>query len=164
MKKKTLFLTRTALIAALYVAVTCICESVGLASHAVQFRLSEALCVLPVYTSAAVPGVTIGCLLFNLFYTGNILDIVFGTLATLIGAVFARLLKNHPYIAGLPTVISNTVIIPFVIALGTSEGNLASVPFFMLTIFIGEAVSCWLLGTLLLVSLKKYKKYLFDDN
>ena len=157
MKSKTLFLTRAAVIAALYVALTCLSDLLGLAKGAVQIRISEALCVLPAISFCAVPGVTVGCLIFNFFFSGNILDIIFGTLATLIGSLFATLLKKHKYLSFIPTVVSNTVIIPFVIALGTTDGNLASVPFMMLTIAVGELISCALLGSLLLKALEKHR-------
>ena len=85
------FLCYAATIAALYVALTLISGALGLASGAIQIRISEALCVLPVFTPAAIPGVTIGCLIYNIIGSGNILDVVFGTLATLIGAIGATL-------------------------------------------------------------------------
>ncbi len=161
MKSKTLFLTRAAAIAALYVALTCLSDVLGLAKGAVQLRISEALCVLPAFSFSAVPGVTIGCLIFNFFFSGNILDIIFGTLATFIGAVLASLFKKYKYLAFIPTVVSNMVIIPFVIALGTTDGNLASVPFMMLTVGLGELISCGVLGCLLIRALKKHQRTLF---
>ncbi len=157
MKGKTLFLTRSALIAALYVALTCISGALGLASGVIQIRISEALCVLPALMPSATFGVTLGCLIYNVFFSGNPLDMIFGTLATLLGALGATLFKKKPYLASIPTILSNILIIPFVIALGTSDGSLASVPFYMLTIGIGEVTACGIFGSVLIGALKKHK-------
>ena len=102
MKKNTKFLAKAGMIAAVYTALTLLSAAFGLASGAIQIRLSEMLCVLPVYTAAAIPGVTIGCLLSNLLCGGTVYDILFGTLATLIGAVLAFFLRKLPYLASLP--------------------------------------------------------------
>ncbi len=159
MKAKTLYLTEAALIAALYVALTCVSNALGLASGAVQVRISEALCVLPAIMPSALSGVTVGCLIFNVIFSGNPLDMIFGTLATLLGALGALFFKKRPYLASVPTVISNTLIIPFVIALGTSNGQLVSVPFYMLTVGIGEVISCGIIGSVLIGAMKKSKSH-----
>ena len=164
LNSKTLFITRAAVIAALYVALTLMSAIFGLDSKAIQVRFSEALCVLPIYTSAAVPGVTVGCFIYNLFFGVSPLDTVFGTLATLIGATctyYIRVFHKHPLLAGIPTVISNTLIIPFVIVFAFSDGNLALLPFTMLTVALGEIVSCMILGTVLLAALRKHRATLF---
>ena len=87
MTNKTLNLTRAAVIAALYVVLTMIANAAGLASGAIQIRISEALTILPVFTWAAVPGLTIGCLLANLLTGAAVWDIVFGAFATFLGAL-----------------------------------------------------------------------------
>ena len=86
----TLLLVQAAMIAALYVVLTFIANELGLASQAVQLRFSEALTVLPYFTPAAIPGLFIGCLLSNVLTGLALPDIVFGSIATLIGAVFTR--------------------------------------------------------------------------
>ena len=86
-KNQTLFLTQAAMIATIYVVLTGIAAGFDLANGAIQVRFSEALTVLPFFTPAAVPGLTIGCLLSNILFSGNIFDIIFGTLATLLGAL-----------------------------------------------------------------------------
>ena len=107
------YLTRAGVIAGLYVALTWISALLGLSGMgAIQLRLSEALCVLPYFTAAAVPGVTVGCLLANLLTGAALPDIIFGTLATLIGAVGTRCLRRNRYLAPLPPIAANTVIIP----------------------------------------------------
>ena len=155
----TKYLTQSGVIAALYVALTLLAKVFGLDSGQIQLRLSEALCVLPVFLPAAVPGLTIGCLLANLLCGNIIWDVVFGTLATLIGAIGTRLLRKRPLLALLPPILSNTIIVPFVLAYAYCLPG--SVPFFMLTVGIGEVLSCGLLGSLLYNTLDKHKNQLF---
>ena len=150
---KVRFLCHAAIIAALYVVLTLISAMLGLASNPIQVRISEALCVLPFFSAAAVPGVTIGCLIANIITSGNILDTVFGTLATLIGAVGARLLRKWKWTVSIPTIAANTLIIPFVLKYGFMLED--SVLFFAVTIFIGEFISAGILGTTLLLALRK---------
>lgn len=142
------------LVAALYVALSFLVQTLGLASNAVQFRLSEALCVLPFFTTAAIPGLTIGCFLFNLFSGCIWQDVVFGSLATLIGAMGAHLLRRFPYLMPLPTVLANTVIIPPVLAYGyhVEEG----IGFLFLTVGLGEVISAYVAGMVLWNTMKRY--------
>ena len=153
---KTLFLTRGALIAALYVALTYVSASLGLASGVIQVRLSEALIVLVIFMPEAVIGVTLGCLIANLMTGALIWDVIFGTLV-LVNVVFrAEILpKNIRWLATLPTVISNAIIIPFVLiyAYGASEAYY----FIMLTVGAGELISATGLGTALYFSLRRIR-------
>ena len=161
MKKhnKSAFLTQSGVIAALYVVLTLVAKAMGLDSGQIQLRLSEALCILPVFLPAAVPGLTVGCLLANIL-CGNIFwDVLFGTLATLIGAVGTRLLRKRPLLALLPPIAANTVIVPFVLAY--AYGLPGGVPLFMLTVGIGEVLSCGVLGRVLWKALDKRKEALF---
>ena len=93
-KNQTLFLTQAAMIATIYVVLTGIAAGFDLANGAIQVRFSEALTVLPFFTPAAVPGLTIGCLLSNILFSGNLFDIILGTRATLLGAVGTRMLRK----------------------------------------------------------------------
>lgn len=147
-KSNVLSLARGGMIAALYVALTYAAALVGLSSGAIQLRLSEMLTVLPAFLPEAVPGLYIGCLIANLLTTGNIYDILLGSLATLIGAISARMLrKAHPLLITLPTVIANALIVPLVIILSAGgEETFASFPYFALTVGIGEFLSAGLLG------------------
>ena len=161
MKKhnKSAFLSQSGVIAALYVVLTLVAKAMGLDSGQIQLRLSEALCVLPVFLPAAVPGLTVGCLLANIL-CGNIFwDVLFGTLATLIGAVGTRLLRKRPLLALLPPIAANTVIVPFVLAY--AYGLPGGMPLFMLTVGIGEVLSCGVLGRVLWKALDKRKEALF---
>ncbi len=158
-RARILYLTQAGLIAALYTVLTVLVGTLGLANGAIQLRLSEALCVLPIFTSAAIPGLGIGCLLSNLL-TGCIWqDVLFGTLATVIGAYGARLLRRLVWLVPIPTVLANTVIVPFVLAYGYGfEGGVA---YFMLTVGIGEVLSAYVCGMTVFAAVRPYAHKLF---
>lgn len=161
MNKKVLFICHAAMIAALYVVLTLVASSIDLASGNVQVRFSEALTILPFFTPAAIPGLTIGCLLSNLI-TGCVpLDILFGTIATLLGAVGSYALRGHQWLVPLPPILANVIIVPWVLRFG--YGMPLPIPFMMLTVGIGEIVSCYVLGMILLFALKKPGKALFRN-
>ncbi len=155
-KNNVVFLTRSAAIAAIYVVLTYLSYIFGLSSGALQVRLSEMLCVLPIFFPEAVIGLPVGCFIANLATSSPIWDTVFGTLATLIGAFGARLISKrralHP-IAPLPNVLANTMIIPFV--LKYSWGVSGALPLLVLSVGVGEIFSAWVLGLVLLGALKK---------
>ncbi len=169
-------LTRGGAIAALYVVLTLVAHAFGLDSKSIQFRLSEALTILPVFTFAAVPGLTVGCVLANLIAGCVPWDVVLGSVATLLGAIGTWLLRKKPKIAWLPPVLSNMFIIPIVIIFFYPiEPIVISIPFTdivlnlagdsylvnMITVGIGEVVCCGILGMLLYKALKKVP-HLFD--
>lgn len=151
--KKTRFLAHASIIAALYVVLTYLATLLGLSSNAVQIRFSEALTVLAAYTPAAIPGLFIGCFLSNIFAGGVIWDILFGSLATLLGALGTYALKKHKYLAPLPPIIANTLIVPFVLRYAYSAPG--SIGYFMLTVGAGEVISCGILGILLITAVNK---------
>jgi len=160
--KGILFLTRSAMIAAIYVVLTVFISAFNLASGVIQIRISEALTILPVFTTAAIPGLFAGCLISNLITGCAPFDVVFGSIATLIGAVGTYALrKKSPAIAALPPIISNTVIIPFVLKFVYDFPG--SIPFFMLTVGAGEVISCGILGVALYTALTPVKNRLFDS-
>ena len=155
----TLYLTRGAIIASLYVALTFLSSLMGLASGAIQLRLSEALTILPVIFPEAIPGLFIGCILANLLTSAAVWDVIFGSLATLIGALGAYLLRRLPmrwiWIATIPTVLANAVIVPFVIIF--AYGATDAYGFLFLTVGAGEILSAGVLGTLLYRLLRRTK-------
>lgn len=158
-RKHILFLCQSALIAALYTVLTMLVGSFGLASGVIQVRVSEALCILPIFTPAAIPGLTLGCLISNLLMSALWQDVLFGTLATLLGALGAYWLRRRSWAAPIPTVLANTLIIPPVLAYAYGfEGGLG---YFALTVGLGEVISAYLLGLLLYFSLKPHAKRLF---
>ena len=155
MTQKTKYVTASAAIAALYIILTAISALFSLDKGVIQLRLSEMLCVLPFLTPAAIPGLTIGCALSSLLFGAIPLDIIFGSLATLIGAFFTyHLRKKSLYLAVIPPIMSNTIIIPFV--LKYAYGINGMLTYFSLTVFIGEFICCGILGVLLYKSLPKH--------
>lgn len=160
--KKAYFITQAAVIAALYVVLTLFINAFDLASGAIQVRISEALTILPYFTPAAVPGLFIGCLLSNFMTGAAIWDIIFGSLATLIGAIGTYLLRKWKWCVPLPPILSNTIIIPFVLTY--AYGIPGGIPFFMLTVGAGEVLSCGVLGMILLFALQRYRNIIFKNN
>lgn len=142
--------------AALYVVLTLVSQMMGLASGLVQVRLSEALCVLPCFSQAAVPGLFIGCLIANLLAGSMPLDVIFGSIATLLGAIGTRLWRKNRYLCCLPPVISNTLIVP--VLLKYVYG--VALPLWLSALYIlaGESLSCMLFGQFVYTSVQKYIK------
>ncbi len=151
-RKKITNVAFAAIVAALYVVLTYIAAAMGLASNPVQIRFSEALTILPIFTPAAIPGLVVGCLLANILTGCALWDIVFGTLATLIGAIGTYLLRKHSILALIPPILSNTLIIPPVLMY--VYGFEGTYWYFTLTVFLGEVISCGILGYILQKSLK----------
>ena len=154
---KTQFITMAGAIAAAYVVLTFIAQTVGLASGAIQFRLSEVLTILPMFTTAAIPGLAVGCVLANILTGCALWDVVFGSIATLLGALGTHLLKKteNPYLGCLPPIISNMLIVPAVLM--KVYGAPESYWYLMLTVGIGEVVCCGVLGVIFYKVIKKRK-------
>ncbi len=155
-KSRTLSITQAAMIAALYVVLNLVSSLLGLSSGNIQIRLSESLTILPFFTPTAIPGLTIGCFLGNLLTGCPLIDVIFGSLATALGAIGSRLLRKNKVLILLPPIASNTLIVPFILKYG--YGLNLPLPFMMLTVGIGEIISCGILGSILLSSLKKNKR------
>ena len=157
-QNKVLFVAQAAMIAAIYVVLTIVGAS--FAFGPIQVRFSEALTILPVFTPAAVPGVFLGCLISNITAGCLLPDIIFGSLATLIGAIFTWMLRDKSkYLAPLPPIIANALVVPFVLKYAYMEP--LSIPFMMLTVGIGEIASCGVLGLCLHTALARYKNVIF---
>ncbi len=157
MSKSIQNLCYAALIAAIYVALTHLSNFFGLASGAIQLRLSEALTILPLLTPAAIPGLAIGCFLANLT-TGCLLwDIIGGTAATLLGALGTRYLSKSKWTGPIWPILANMLIVPFVLqyAYQLPGGYF----YFMLTVGIGEILCCGVLGIALYQVLRKTKLF-----
>ena len=159
LSKKTKFLTETALIAAIYVVLTMVSFAFGLDKGVIQLRLSECLAVLPVFTSAAVPGLAVGCALASFLSGGHLLDVLFGSLVTLTAAEVCYLLRGvikrqyGAFLAPLPNILLNTVFIPMVL-IGV-YGVPDAYPFLLLTVGVGEILASGVLGVLLYYVLKR---------
>ena len=158
----TLFLAQGAIIAAMYVALTLIFAPISFG--AVQVRIAEALTILPLFTPAAIPGLFIGCLIANGLGGGILLDVIFGSIATLIGAALGYLLRFNRWLVPIPTILSNTVIVPMVLKYGYG----VDMPIWMLMIYIviGEILGCYLMGEMLASGILKRKSLtdLFRNN
>ena len=150
-------MTRSALIAALYATIAYLSAPLQFAFF--QFRLSEAFCVLPIFMPEAIIGLTLGCAIANYITGAVVWDVIFGSLATLIGALLARVIgkliksKKLIFLATLPTVLANAVIVPFVIrfAYGATNGYW----FLFATVAVGELATATILGALLYSVLDK---------
>lgn len=152
-ENKGLFLTQAAMIAAIYVVLCAMFAPISYGE--VQVRVAEALVILPFFTPAAVPGLFVGCILANMMGGSILLDVVFGSLATLIGAAGSWYLRSSRTLTLLPPIIANTLIVPYVLRLG--YGVPLPIPLMMLTVGIGEVIAVGVLGNLLLSVLLRYK-------
>lgn len=128
----------------------------------IQFRVAEALTILPFFTPAAIPGVTIGCLLSGILTGAHYLDVIFGTMATLIAAIFSYKLRRNKYLVPLPPIIANTLVIPWVLRFAYGEAQ--PVLLMGISIAVGEFFACFLLGLVLLHSLERVKILSFSNN
>ena len=141
------YLTEAGVIAAMYAALTILVPG---GSGQIQVRVSEALTVLPFFTPAAIPGLFAGCLAANFFVGNGIYDLIFGSLATLLAAFLTRKMPSK-YLAPLPPVLVNAVVIAFVLKLTANLPILVSMGF----VAIGELVACYVLGYPLLLFVEK---------
>ena len=154
-------ITRAAIIAALYILLSLAVQPI--ASGLVQCRISEALTILPVFTGAAVPGLFIGCLLFNLISGAVAYDVVFGSLSTLLAALLTwRMAKRGmpKWLLPLPSVVFNGLIIGALLVY--AYGVPVSYPLAVLYVAAGQAVACYVLGMPLMLVLGRFGKKLFS--
>ena len=162
-RNPTRYLVQAGMIAALYVALTYLSTALGLAYGMVQFRLSEALCILPLFTPAAVPGLAVGCIVGNLGSPMRVVDIVFGPLATLGAALCTRALRRVrvrrlPLLPALMPVLWNAVVVGVELTIWLVPGEAFTLPVFFtnaLWVAVGEAAVVYLLGIPLALLLEK---------
>lgn len=156
-ENKVVFLTQAALIAAVYVV---LCVAFAPISYGeVQVRVAEALAILPYFTPAAIPGLFVGCFLSNMIGGSILMDMIFGSLATLIGAAGSWYFRKNRILVLVPPIAANTIMVPFVLRFG--YGVPLPIPFMMLTVGIGEVIAVAVLGSVLLNVLDRYKGILF---
>ena len=157
-RKRLLYLAQGGITAAAYTALTLVFSPISFGP--VQVRIAEALSILPMFTKAAVPGLFIGCLLGNLLGGALILDVIFGSIATLIGAYLGYLFRKNRWLVPVPTVVSNTLIIPFILRYAYD----VQLPVYLIVLYIlgGEILSSYLLGEVLGSFLLKHKRNLFE--
>ena len=159
--RKLVFMAQAAMIAAAYVALTVVFAPFSFKE--IQVRIAEALTILPVFTPAAIPGLFIGCIIGNTLGGAVIPDIICGSLATLVGSFFTWKLRNaNPFLAPVPPIVANMLVVPFV--LRYAYGVLLPIPLMMLTVGLGEIISCGVLGIILYYALRKHKEVIFRQN
>ena len=154
-RDKITYLTYASMIAALYFILTWMSELLGLAYLTPQIRLGEALCILAWFTPAAVPGLFVGCIISNLTMGCVVWDVIFGSLATLIGAYFGSKMKRK-WLVPLPTVLSNSVVVPFIIIYCYMDS--VSPEIYTVTavgVLVGEILSAYVIGLVLLYAIDK---------
>ncbi len=159
-KINTLFITEASVIAAIYTVLVLIFQFTSFGP--IQFRIAEALTILPYFTPAAIPGVTIGCFLSAVLTGADVLDMVFGSLATLIAAILSYKLRRNKYLVPLPPIVVNAIVIPWV--LKTAYGEAQPIPLMMLSIGAGQLVAAGILGLVLLFALDRVKHVVFRNN
>ncbi|MGF7141749.1 putative membrane protein [Anaerotaenia torta] len=158
-KTKIQFITEAAIIAAIYTVLVLVFQFSSFGP--IQFRIAEALTILPYFTPAAIPGVTLGCFLSAVWSGAHVLDMVFGSLATLIGAILSYQLRRHKYLVPIPPIVANALIIPWVLRYTIVSND--SIPYMMLTVGLGEVCAAGFLGLMLLFALNRVKHIIFPD-
>lgn len=154
--KKTTFLVQAALIGAIYAALTIALAPICYGQ--IQVRVSEALTVLPVFTPAAIPGLFVGCIVANIYGGLGIVDIVFGSLATLIAAYLSYKMPKR-FMVPIPPIIVNGIVIGFVLNYAYGLPLIMS----MLWVTFGQTIACYGLGYPLMITLEKYKGRIFGQ-
>ena len=155
--KKVLFIVQAAAIAAIYVVLTVVFAPLSFGE--VQVRFAEALTILPYFTPAAIPGLFVGCIIGNFLGGAIPVDIICGSIATLIGAGGSYALRKQKFLVPVPPIMANTVIVPFVLFYG--YGINLPIPLMMLSVGAGEVLSCGVLGLVILSALDRYKNVIF---
>lgn len=156
------FLTQASLIAAIYSALCLLLQPISFGFGGVQLRVAEALTLLPVLMPAAVPGLTVGCLLSNIMGGATFLDVVFGTLTTFAAAVLTRRLRDRPLLAAAPPVLLNAVVVGALLRYAYGVG--LPLILCMASVGAGQLVACYLLGLPMLKGLKRLPQKYFVTN
>lgn len=157
--KRVQFITQGAVIAAIYVVLVLIFDTFSFGP--IQFRIAEVLTIMPYFTPAAIPGLFVGCLIANIIGGGLIWDIVFGSIATLIGAIGSYLVRKNKWLVPLPPIIANMVIVPFVLKYAYGYDGL--LVYFMFTVGLSEIIVCGIIGMALLTVMAKNREHIFKD-
>lgn len=161
MNKKTIFITEAAVIAAIYTVLVMVFNAFSFGP--IQVRVAEALTILPYFTPAAIPGVTLGCLLSAILTPGvHILDMIFGSLATLIAAILSYYVRRYKFLVPVPPIVANALIVPWVLRYAYNIPD--AIPFMMLTVGFGEFIAAGILGMFLLFALNNVKHVVFRNN
>ena len=159
--KNIRFLLRASLIAAVYTALCLLFQPISFGFAGVQLRVSEALTLLPMLTTAAVPGLFVGCLLSNLLGGAMMIDVVVGSLTTLAAALCTRKLRNHPLWAAVPPVLFNALTVGCIIHYVYG----VNMPLWlcMLSVGLGQLAACYGIGLPLMKMMTRIPEKYFAD-
>ncbi len=148
------FIAQAAIIASMYVALTYLFAPIS--SGLMQVRISEALTVLPYFTPAAIPGLFVGCLISNIIVGNGAIDIIFGSLATLVAAFLSYKMPRR-WLVPLPSVVVNAIVVGYILHV------VLEIPFFVTMgwVALGQTISCYLLGYILMLALERHKDRVF---
>lgn len=158
--KKVMYLVQAAAIAAIYVVLVEVFNYWSFGP--IQFRIAEALTILPFFTPAAIPGLFVGCMLANILGGAIPADVIFGSLATLAAAYATYQVRKYKYLAPAPPIIANMLVVPLVLKFGYGAED--AIPYMIVTVGIGELIVCGIIGMILLTALSKYKNIIFRNN
>lgn len=156
--KKTLFLTEAAMIAAIYTVLVLMFQPISFGP--IQFRIAEFLTVFPYFTPAAIPGVSIGCFLSAILTGADVMDMIFGSLATLVAAILSYKLRRYKYLVPIPPIVLNALVIPWVLKYAYLAEE--SIPFMMLTVGAGEVIVVGIIGMAVLLIFDRLKLPIFN--
>lgn len=157
---KVTFITEAAVIAALYTVLVLVFSFSSFGP--IQFRVAEALTVLPYFTPAAIPGLAIGCFLSAIFAVADVLDIIFGSLATLVAAILSYQLRRYKFLVPIPPILANMIVVPWVLRFAYGEAQ--PIYLMMLSVGAGELLAAGVFGTILLLALAPIKRFIFRNN
>lgn len=160
MNKNVNYLVKAGIIAALYVVLVLVFSFSSFGP--IQFRVAEALTILPFFTSAAIPGLFVGCLIANILGGAIIWDTIFGSLATLLAAYLSYKLRKKMWLVPVPPIIINSVVVGILLkyAYGIPDGLLL----LMGSVFLGQFVAVFGLGMILLSALKPFRKIFGEES
>ncbi len=152
--KNVRFMVQAALIAAVYATLTV--AFAPLSYGQIQVRFAEALTVLPFFTPAAIPGLAVGCLIANMFGGGGVIDMVFGSLATLAAAYLSYKMPKK-WLVPIPPIVANGIVVGFIL------NYLYDLPLLITMgwVALGELIACYAIGYPLMLALEKYKDKIF---
>lgn len=157
---KVTFITEAAVIAALYTVLVLVFSFSSFGP--IQFRIAEALTILPYFTPAAIPGLAIGCFLSAILAGADVLDIIFGSLATLIAAVLSYKLRKHKFLVPIPPILANAIVVPWILRFAYGEAQ--PIYLMMISVGAGELLAAGVFGTILLLALDRMKHVIFRNH
>lgn len=148
----TKLIAKQALIACIYTLLSLVTAPISFSIF--QIRLSESLCVLPIFGFSNIWGITIGCALTNFLMFGNIIDVIFGTFATFIGAIGTHYFRKNYILAVACPILSNAIILPIVFKY--AYGLDKAIWFFFIQTFVSQIIAIGLIGKIVVKLAKSF--------